>query len=297
MVKIKVPATTANLGPGFDTLGMALDLYNELQVEEIPGRLDIEVEGYGKNNLPRDESNLVYRAMKLVFEAADYPVSGLKIKLTNRIPLARGLGSSAAAIIGGMIAANELSGSCLETENLLKLALKLEDHPDNLVPALVGGLTVSTLQEGEVLYKRIEVPNLKVVLCIPDYEVSTKEAREVLPKRVALEEAVFNISHTGLLLTGLLTEDYRLVSKVLDDKLHQSYRESLVPGAAEIIENLDCKALGIVISGSGPTVLALTLEDEEKIGAQMVDVFSRREIEAQYLVTSPTNQGAKLISI
>lgn len=291
MTKIKVPATTANLGPGFDTLGMALDLYNRLEVREIKAGLRIEVEGCGQDTLPTDKSNLVYRAIEQVFTELDYSPSGLQIKLKNRIPLARGLGSSAAAIVGGMAAANKLAGDQLSTAELLNQALKLEDHPDNITPALVGGLVVSTLQKGEVLYKKIAVPTVKAVVCIPDYEVSTAEARQVLPKQVSLEDAVFNVSHTGLLLTGFLTEDYQLVRKALQDKLHQPYRESLVPGAKTIIEELSTEALGMVLSGSGPTVVALTLEKEQEIGRKMVDIFAEQNIEAEYLVTNPTNRG------
>lgn len=291
MIKIKVPATTANLGPGFDTLGMALDFYNHLEVRESKAGLKIEVEGCGKNDLPTDESNLVYRAMEQVFTAVDYSPAGLQIKLQNRIPLARGLGSSAAAIVGGMAAANRLAGDHLSTPDLLNLALSLEDHPDNITPALVGGLVVSTLQEEEVLYKKIAVPTVKAVVCIPDYEVSTAEARKVLSEQVSLNDAVFNVSHTGLLLTGFLTEDYQLVSKALQDKLHQPYRESLIPGAKTIIEELSTAALGIVLSGSGPTVVAFTLEKEQEIGRKMVNVFAEQDIEAEYLVTNPTNRG------
>ncbi|OCL27270.1 homoserine kinase [Orenia metallireducens] len=292
MIKVEVPATTANLGPGFDTLGMSLELYNEVEVSEIEEGLEIEVVGYGSDELTTDESNLIYQSMERVFAKAGYFPKGLKIKLNNRIPLARGLGSSAAAIVGGLVAANKLSGEKLLMDQLVDLATEIEGHPDNVAPALLGGVVISTVKGSKVVYKKLAVPaKLKTVVCIPDYQLSTVKAREVLPTEVAFKDAVFNLSHTGLLLTGLLTEDYTLIKEALDDKLHQPYRQNLVPGLAEILREVKSDTLGVAISGSGPTVIAFTLDDEEKIGKKMVDIFAEHGLDSHYLITNPTNQG------
>jgi homoserine kinase len=292
MIKVEVPATTANLGPGFDTLGMSLELYNEVEVSEIEEGLEIEVVGYGSDELTTDESNLIYQSMERVFAKAGYFPKGLKIKLNNRIPLARGLGSSAAAIVGGLVAANKLSGEKLLMDQLVDLATEIEGHPDNVAPALLGGVVISTVKGSKVVYKKLAVPaKLKTVVCIPDYQLSTVKAREVLPTEVAFKDAVFNLSHTGLLLTGLLTEDYTLIKEALDDKLHQPYRQNLVPGLAEILREVKSDTLGVAISGSGPTVIAFTLDDEEKTGKKMVDIFAEHGLDSHYLITNPTNQG------
>ncbi|PRX30392.1 homoserine kinase [Orenia metallireducens] len=296
MIKVEVPATTANLGPGFDTLGMSLELYNEVEVAEIEEGLEIEVVGYGSDELTTDKSNLIYQSMERVFTKVGYSPQGLKIKLKNRIPLARGLGSSAAAIVGGLVAANKLAGEKLSIDQLVDLATEIEGHPDNVAPALLGGVVISTVKGSKVVYKKLAVPaKLKTVVCIPDYQLSTAKAREVLPAEVSFKDAVFNLSHTGLLLTGLLTEDYTLIKEALDDKLHQPYRQDLVPGLAEILKEVKSDALGVTISGSGPTVIAFTLENEGKIGKKMVDIFAEHGLDSHYMITHPTNQGVIIL--
>ncbi len=295
MIRLRVPATTANLGPGFDTLGMSLELYNEIEVEEIAKGLEIEVSGYGVEELAKDRSNLVYQAMEEVFHQVQLRPKGIKIRLNNRIPLARGLGSSAAAIVGGLVAANRLTGGLLSRDELLNLATQIEGHPDNVAPALLGGVVISSLQGSEVIYKKIAVPNFKVVICIPDYKLSTVEARSVLPAKVDFSDAVFNLSQMGFLITGFLTEDYELIKLALQDKLHQPYRQELVPGLNEILSEVKKKALGVAISGSGPTVIALTLDSEELIGQKMVDIFTTKGIDSEYLITLATTDGVIVV--
>ena len=296
MIKIRVPATTANLGPGFDTLGMGLQLYNQLEVKETESNLEIEIEGQGTDKLPTNDENLIYQAMEKLFNKVNYKPNGLYIKATNNIPLARGLGSSAAAIVGGLLAANKLSGNKLSKDELINLATEIEGHPDNVAPAIVGGVVVSNYQEKQVFYEKITAPKLKVVVCIPDYELSTVKSREVLPDKVKFNDAVFNVSHMGMLLTGLLKQDYEIIREGLKDRLHQPYREKLLPGFAKIREELSSEALGLVLSGSGPTVIALALEREEDLGAKMVELFAAEGIKARCLITEPTNQGAEIIN-
>ncbi len=297
MIKVRVPATTANLGPGFDTLGLSLDLYNQIEVEEIEEGLEIEVVGYGKNELPINEDNLLYKAMVRVFEATTYYPQGIKLRLINRIPLARGLGSSAAAIVGGLVSANRLVGDILTKEELLHLAVEIEGHPDNVAPALLGGIVLSTIKDGDVSYKKIDPPKIKAVLCIPDYQLSTAKAREILPEKVSFDDALFNISHTGLLVAGFLTNDYQLISQGLDDRLHQPYRQKLIPGLTELLKDelLQELALGITLSGAGPTIVTFTLKEEEKIGQRMVELFSKEGIKSDYLITDLTGMGVEFL--
>ena len=297
MIDLKVPATTANLGPGFDTLGMGLDFYNEIQVKEIDSGLQIEIEGEGSNQLSTTEDNLIYQAMDELFTRVGYKPQGIYIKAINKIPLSRGLGSSAAAIVGGLLAANELVGHKFSISELVTLATEIEGHPDNVSPALLGGVVVSNCKSDsqDVIYEKIAAPRLKIVVCIPDYELSTAKARAVLPKQIDFDDVVFNVSHMGMLLTGLLKQDYEIIKEGLRDRLHQPYREKLLPGFKKIRTELKSKALGIVLSGSGPTVIALTLEEEEKIGEKMVDFFAQEDISADYFITTPTNQGARVI--
>ncbi|GAB6136926.1 homoserine kinase [Halanaerobaculum tunisiense] len=291
MIKLQVPATTANLGPGFDTLGLALSLYNDLEVEEIDTGLEIEVVGYGTEELPTDKSNLIYQAMTRLFQEVNYQPTGLYLKLTNRIPLARGLGSSAAAIVAGLKAANLLAGEPLVNTELINLATELEGHPDNVAPALLGGVVISHSEAGQVVYDKILAPDLQLVVCIPDYQLTTADSRAVLPDQVQFEDAAFNISQIGLLVTGLLKKDYTLLARSLQDRIHQPYRQELLPGFAKMTKRLEQSALGVVISGSGPTVVALTLDQADQIGEKMVATFAEEGIKAEYLVTNPTNKG------
>lgn len=296
MIKVKVPATSANLGPGFDTLGMSLDFYNQITVEHNSTGLEIIISGNGEKELATDESNLVYYVMSRLFEKVGYTDHNLTIKLDNKIPLARGLGSSAAAIVGGLVAANKLVGDKLSQDELLDLAVEIEGHPDNVAPALLGGVVITTNNGEKNVYKKIAVPDLKVVVAIPDYQLSTKKARQVLPDKVDFDDAIFNISQTALLISGLLSSDYQLISQSLSDKLHQPYRAKLIPGFEKIKERLKDLALGVMLSGSGPTVIALTVENEVEIGERMVEIFKQHQIKADYLVTAPTNQGVLIDS-
>ena len=203
-VKVTVPATTANMGPGFDCLGMALKLYNQVEISPTDGGLAIEIQGEGAGDIRKDEGNIVFKAVERLFQEAGRPCPGLVIKLTNHIPAARGLGSSASAIVGGLVAANRLAGDPFTPEKLLALATELEGHPDNVAPALLGGIIISVVQEGKVHWLKITPPDgLSTVVAVPDFKLSTRAAREVLPKTVSLQDAVFNLSRSALLVGAL----------------------------------------------------------------------------------------------
>ncbi|MCL2379146.1 MAG: homoserine kinase, partial [Defluviitaleaceae bacterium] len=212
MINLKVPATTANLGPGFDTLGMALPMYNYISMAETDNGLVIEAQGDGALDVPKDATNLVYRAADVVFQAVNYWPSGLKIRSYNNIPMARGLGSSASVIVGGMVAANHISGGKLSNEQILHMATRMEGHPDNVAPALLGGIVVSAQFDDATVYRKIPPPaNMTTVVAIPDYELTTKKARDALPTKVPLGDAVYNVSRASLLMWAFINSDMELL--------------------------------------------------------------------------------------
>jgi homoserine kinase len=275
-VTVRVPATSANLGPGFDALGLALRLHNTLVIEPASSP-EIEIEGEGQKTLPRDPSHLAYRAAVAVAARAEETgaapaVQAFRLRQRNAIPLARGLGSSAAAIVGGAVAANALLGHPLDDQALLDLATELEGHPDNVAPALLGGLVVCTRTGTGVRWMRLAPPSLKVVLAVPDYPVSTEEARRRLPARVPFPDAVFNVTRTALLVAALTGGRPDLLDEATQDRLHQPYREHLVPGLNEVFSAARrAGAYGVALSGSGPAVLAFG--EAAGIGPAMARAF------------------------
>ena len=282
MINLKVPATTANLGPGFDTLGMALDMYNHISMEETGDGLVIDVAGNGAEKIPADASNLVYKAADVVFKKVNYRPSGLKITMQNNIPMARGLGSSAAVIVGGMVAANHISGCQLSHDQILHMATCMEGHPDNVAPALFGGIITSAQFDNETVYRKIEPPaNLTTVVAIPDYELSTEKARGTLPVEVPLRDAVYNMSRVSLLVWAFINGDMELLGKAMDDKLHQPYRMHLIPGMREVAQAAkDAGAYSFALSGAGPTLIAFCESDKaEAVGDVMKRTFKAAGIE------------------
>jgi homoserine kinase len=255
MIKIKVPATSANMGPGFDCLGVALDLYNEFEVEETSE--GIEITGCAKEYC--NSNNLFYRSMNKCFEAVGYSPKGLRIKVASAIPISRGLGSSAACIVGGIAAANELAGSNLSLEHQLEIANAIEGHPDNVAPALLGGMTIAVQDNGKVFYDKVSLSeDIGFCALVPDFTLSTKEARAVLPKQLTYKDAIYNISRATLLVTALANGNYKLIQKACEDSLHQPYRSKLIPGYESIFskaKELGC--LGVFLSGAGPTIMTM----------------------------------------
>lgn len=296
MVKVLVPATTANLGPGFDTLGMALEFMNTVEMAERESGLVIEVEGEGADTLPRDSSNLVYRSAEKLFEAVGFRPAGLWIKMNNQIPLARGLGSSSAAIIGGLVAANELSGRHLCGDAILALANEIEGHPDNITPAFIGGMTVSCLTGSKVNYIKTSFPaELKAVVAVPEFQLSTEEARRALPREVTLKDAVYNVSRASLLVAAVVTGQLDLLQVAMEDKLHQPYRSKLIPGLDKVFEAAKAAgAKGVVISGSGPSVIAFTTGDGQSIGRAMAEAFGASGVKCRVINTAISRCGATI---
>ncbi len=272
-VKVRVPASTANLGPGFDALGMALGLYNEIEVALEGVGLRLEVEGEGAERLQAlGDRNLVARSVSETLERLGTRAGGIRIRMLNRIPLSRGLGSSSAAALGGVAAAAALAGATLRPEEMLDLALPFEGHPDNITPALLGGLTVSTLVEGKIRCVRLPVPDsLQAIAVIPEFFLSTAKARKALPVMVPRQDAVFNVGRVALFLAAMQAGRLDLLREAAQDRLHQPYRAPLVPGMPEVLaEGERAGALACFLSGAGPTLLALTTGDGSDIGQKMV---------------------------
>mgnify|MGYP000901296219 CR=1 FL=1 len=260
-VVVQVPASTANLGPGFDTLGMALSLFAWIDLRPAaPGeKTTVTLLGDGLSGLPRDKSNLMYEVAQAVFARAGVELPELHIAFCSDIPLARGLGSSASAIVGALVAANALIGSPLSEDELFQMASALENHPDNVGASLLGGIVVASWDGTRAEAVRLEPPApLEALVAIPAFELSTKKARNVLPKEVTMSDAVLNVSRSSLLTAALATGRLDLLRHAMRDRLHEPYRAPLIPGMERILrEACDHGALGAVLSGAGPTLLVL----------------------------------------
>ena len=306
-VTVRVPATTANIGPGFDCLGLALPIYNEITVEEtiMPGsgvEINIiqEVETYDTLSIPKDENNIVYKAIELLYNFIGQTASDMKITIKTDIPVTRGLGSSAAVIVGGLIAANELLGNPADEAVLLSIASEVEGHPDNVTPAMIGGFCVASLDEdGSVAYSKILWPeNWKLTVLIPDYELDTKIARSILPEAISIPDAAFNIRKSSMLIDAVYRQDAELMKKCLKDKLHQPYRQELIKGFKELTELLENKddILGCVISGAGPTIMVISKNDGfEKVENEVKQIFADYNVDCDIRTLDIENEGSKVI--
>ncbi|MFT4189603.1 MAG: homoserine kinase [Aeromicrobium sp.] len=255
-VTVRVPATSANLGPGFDALGLALDFHDEITVEATGAGLSIEVLGEGQGQVPLDETHLVVRSMLAAFDLLGERPAGLRLACRNVVPHGRGLGSSAAAIVGGIVAARALVGGedRLDDLALFQLATDLEGHPDNVAPALFGGLTISWVDGAAAATQRLDC-QVPVTVFVPPTAVSTEQARGLLPETVPHGDAVFNTGRAALLVAALLHAPHRLISAT-EDRLHQPYRAAAMPDSYRLVRNLRVEGVPAVISGAGPTVLA-----------------------------------------
>jgi homoserine kinase len=261
MTKIlaRIPATSANLGPGFDTFGLALSFYDEYQAEVIDSGLEIVIHGEGEGVAPLDESNLIYKALKLVFDANGKSVPALRLTCHNNIPHGRGMGSSGAAVAGGVILAAGLLAPEIELteQQLLEYATELEGHPDNVAPALFGGLTIAWVDEAGPHHKKLAVHRgLSPLVLVPPHQMSTKLARSLQPESVPHTDAVFNVSRSALLVAAL-TQSPELLLAATEDRLHQNYRASAMPETSELIRLLREQGHPAVVSGAGPSVLVL----------------------------------------
>ncbi len=298
MIKVRVPATSANLGPGFDSMGLALGLYNYVTAEETDGGLVIDILDESRKFLAKDERNLVYRSMKAVFHKVGYSVRGLHLILENNIRVTRGLGSSSAGIVSGLVAANAMSGNQLSQEELLVLAAELEGHADNVTPALLGGFTVSVKQKNRIQYVKTEIKDdLRFAAFIPDFYLQTKKARGILPHSVSMRDAVYNTGHSALLAASLMSGKYENIRTAVGDKLHQRYRKRLVPKMDEMFRKCYEKgALGVYLSGAGPTIVAIVHRDNTEFEEKMKQVLKDRMPDWDLTMLSADNTGAVILS-
>ena len=262
-VRVRVPATSANLGPGFDALGLALALYNEVTAEEAE-RTTVRVEGEGSGRFATSDKNVVARGVRMVFEAAGRPFAGVALTCLNRVPPARGLGSSAAAWVGGLVAGNARLGAPLDRRRLLDLAVRAEGHPDNVAAAIFGGLTVSCTTAAGARAVTLPVPaTVRWIVLVPEITSATSEARAVLPASVPRADAVFNVQRVALLLAALQAGRDDALAVALEDRLHEPYRLRLFPWMPDVVKAARAAgALGCVLSGAGPSLLAIVTGDE-----------------------------------
>ena len=309
-ISVKVPATTANLGPGFDCLGMALPIYNTITIEEtvLPGTgIEInviadtqEADELSLEHIPLDENSIVYKAVELLYNSIGQTPSELKITIHSQIPITRGLGSSASVIVGGLLAANELLGHPADEAALLSIATEVEGHPDNVTPAIIGGLVLASQEDdGSVLYRKLDWPDeWQITVCIPDYELATDIARSVLPKEVPMQDAIFNAQRLAMFVQAVNTKDTELMKAALHDKLHQPYRMKLVPGLEKIMENLkhEENVLGCVLSGAGPSILIISHKNGvDKIHSIVKETWADLNVKAEVKTLPIEKNGAQII--
>lgn len=299
-VTVKVPASTANLGPGFDTIGMAFQLYTTIQMR-FSTETQIQLIGENVTGLPQDKSNLLYSVAAKLFQRAGQLAPELAINVSSDIPLTRGLGSSAAAIVGAFVAANKLAGEPFSKEEIFTMATHLEGHPDNVGASLFGGIVIATMpdrEEGLVPYVRIPVPSaLKVLVVVPDFRLSTEDARSVLPTSYSRADVVYNVGHSSLLTAALAGGRLDLLGKAMQDRIHQPYRAELVPGLTELLRNASNHgALGAALSGAGPTILCFyqSEEDRESLASYIETVMMTHKINYEILSLQPDKLGVQL---
>jgi homoserine kinase len=292
-VTVRVPATTSNLGPGLDTLGIALKLHNQISIRELDAptveRVDAMRGNPGALAMTRE-------AMDAFFRRSKVKPHGAQVEVKGEVPTSSGLGSSVTVRLGIVFALNELNGQPLGDTALLDLVTELEHHPDNAAPALFGGFIVSAMINGSVRYRRFNVPPaLKFVVCIPDYEVSTEKARALLPKVVPLRDAVENLNRVALITSIFATGDYSLLRGLFDDKLHQPYRKKIIPMLDDVIAaGVEAGALAGWLSGSGASIMCLTEQKEKAVAEAMANVFARQQIRCDIHVLVADNDGTRV---
>lgn len=301
-IHVQIPATSANVGSGFDAVGIALTLYNHIYftADETKDSIDIEIEGLGQKEIStKFEDNLVGRAMRAAaLKNRGVLPKGGTLRLVNAIPACRGLGSSSAALVGGILIGDALTGSKMSREDMLSMATVLEGHPDNVAPAIYGGLTVSIMADGQTLTNAIPIDeSLSFVTVSPEIIVSTEEARKALPKTIDYQSAVFNVSRVAFLVSSLFTKRYDRIAYGLQDRLHVPYRIRLIPSGDLVIQAaMEAGALGATISGSGSTLIAFATEKEGEIMDAMVSCFNDHGIAATGHLLKCSNEGAKIIA-
>ncbi|MFI3325372.1 MAG: homoserine kinase [Clostridia bacterium] len=277
MIRIDVPATSANLGAGFDSLGIALNKYNKVWMEEADV---IDIASTDNTKIPTDENNLICWAAKYLYDLCGKNFPGIKIRQENNIPMARGLGSSSACIVAGILGANRLLGSPFSQTELLNIAAKIEGHPDNTSPAISGGLVASAM-EGERVYS-VSVPvSEKIAFAVftPDFELKTEKARGVLPDKYSREDAVYNLSRSGLMTASLFSGNLENLRVAVQDRIHQPYRSALIENLDTVFRmSYELGSLGTYVSGAGPTIISMIDASDKMFGENMATHLQKKGI-------------------
>ncbi len=276
----RIPASTTNLGPGFDVLGLALQLYSTVELEETECGKEVVVAGIDADKIPATPENIGFQAAELIFDRCGNRPEGLRLTLTNGIPAIRGLGGSGTAILGGLLTANLLCGEPFSRAELLNFACEFEGHPDNVAASLLGSLVVSVTDSDVVRTLKLDCStDLHVVAAIPDFPLSTKEARRVLPESVEHKDAVFNAGRSSLLVAAVATSNFDMFSLAMNDRLHQPYRTPLIPGYDAIAEAaMQAGALSVALSGAGPTIAAYCTTAMDEVAEQMSRASIRHQV-------------------
>jgi homoserine kinase len=302
-IHIKVPATTANLGPGFDALGLALDLWNEADFVATEDRqITLSISGEGEGKLPSDANNPIVEAALQIYDLAKKPCLGMRIHCLNRVPLSSGLGSSSAAMLTGLLGANALLENPFTDEEILKLAIENEGHPDNVAPAMLGGLVASIVHDGRVislnLPARANRSPMHVTIVLPDFDFPTRQARAILPRQVDRKDAIYNISRAVLVTEALRTGDLDLLGKAMTDTLHQPYRLPLIPGAQAAMQaGRQAGAAAVALSGAGPSLIAFSPKEDPVIGASMKRAFESAGLSARIFELGSSYEGAEVMIV
>src|SRR5689334_19473615 len=298
-ITIRIPATSANLGPGFDCLGLALDLWNETVVR-LAIEYTVQVKGEGKEKLSPGENNMIIQSAQKLADCVGKHLPPFHVDCVNQIPLSSGLGSSAAAKLTGLLAANALLGKPLTKDELLNLATDMEGHPDNVGPALLGGLVVSTIEEDKVFAHRIQMDTsidspICITVVVPEFHLPTQEARKAIPQQVPLKDAIHNISRSVLVTEAFRNGDVELLGKAMTDTLHQPHRLPLIPSAQAAMDAAKgAGASAAALSGAGPSIIAFSSKRDPAIGEAMKHAFEERGLQARIFQLKMSNHGAEV---
>lgn len=296
MIRIDIPATSANLGSGFDSLGIALTMYNRVWMEEYDG---LEITSVDDTPIPTDETNLIYWAAKFLYNECGKTLPGLRIRQENNIPMARGLGSSSACIVAGILGANRMLGTPFSQNDIIRIAAKIEGHPDNTSPAISGGLVASAM-EGERVYS-VSVPvseKIRFAVMIPPFELKTEQARGLLPKTYSREDTVYNLSRSALMTASLFSGDLQNLRVAVQDRIHQPYRSGLIENFDNVFRmSYELGSLGTYVSGSGPTIISFVHADEaESFAAACETHLAERGVAGwRVVLLSADPNGARII--
>ncbi len=292
----RIPASTTNLGPGFDVLGLALKLYSTITLETTSTDTQVVISGVDADKIPSTPEHIAFQAVAHVFKESGtkLKLENLKLSIENGIPAIRGLGGSGTAIIGGLLTANVLCGNPFSRSELLNFATVLEGHPDNVAASLYGGLVISAQEGPQIHTIQLECPPaLHVVLAIPDFPLSTQEARRILPEQINFSDAIYNTSRSALLIGSIATGKLEMLPIAMKDRLHQPYRSKLIPGFDDVVTAATAAgALSVALSGAGPTIAAYCLENMKAVGNQMAKAFKKHNVACQIRTLGIDRDGA-----